>query len=77
MHGVEIYFVGFCAIDRVWQKAAMKERKINLKKKNKRTKMTIEIIESGLIKWKRREPLHIDLCNVIFGAKHEEKIRKL
>jgi len=39
--------------------------------------MTIVIIESGLIKWKRREPLHIDLCNVIFGAKHEEKIRKL
>ena len=36
--------------------------------------MTIVIIESGLIKWKRREPLHIDLCNVIFGAKHEEKI---
>ena len=35
MHGVEIYFVGFCAIDRVWQKAAMKERKINLKKKQK------------------------------------------
>ena len=35
MHGLEIYFVGFCAIDRVWQKAAMKERKINLKKKQK------------------------------------------
>ena len=34
MHGVEIYFVGFFAIDRVWQKAAMKDRKINLKKKD-------------------------------------------
>ena len=32
---IEIDFVGFCAIDRVWQKAAMKERKINLKKKQK------------------------------------------
>ena len=31
---IEIDFVGFCAIDRVWQKAAMKERKINLKRQN-------------------------------------------
>ena len=29
MHGVELYFVGVCAIDRVWQKAAMKERYVN------------------------------------------------
>jgi len=53
------------------------EGKENQFEKGKTTKMTRVIIESGLIEWKRWEPMHIELCNVIFGAKHDEKIRKL
>jgi len=35
MHGIGIYFVGYCAIDRVWQKAAMKVNQFEESKKTR------------------------------------------